>query len=151
MCLLEGQELGCRFLPRSKEDQFSGSVVSDSLGPPWAAAHQASLSIINSWSWFKLMSIESVTTSNHLILHHPLLLPSVFPSIRVFSRELVLGKWSGAKNKQTNKQKQTLELDIMNCGHNINHWGQSHLLTGTVCEWPSEGKAPEEMIGPLRN
>ena len=55
---------------------------------PWTAACQASLSITNSWSLFKLMSIESVMPSNHLILCHPLLLaPSVFPSIRVFSNE----------------------------------------------------------------
>ena len=54
---------------------------------PWAAAHQASLSITNSQSLPKLMSIESVMPSNHLILCRPLLLPpSVFPSIRVFSR-----------------------------------------------------------------
>ena len=58
---------------------------------PWTAARQASLSIINSWSLLKLMSIESVMPSNHLIFCHPLLLPpSIFPSIRVFSNELVL-------------------------------------------------------------
>ena len=58
---------------------------------PWTAAHQASLSITNSWSLLKLMSIESVMPSNHLILCHPLLLlPSLFPSIRVFSNESVL-------------------------------------------------------------
>ena len=55
---------------------------------PWTAARQASLSITNSWSLLKLMSIESVTPSNHLILCHPLLLPpSMFPSIKVFSNE----------------------------------------------------------------
>ena len=58
---------------------------------PWSAAHQASLSITNSWSLLKLMSIESVMPSNHLILCHALLLlPSIFPSIRVFSCESVL-------------------------------------------------------------
>ena len=58
---------------------------------PWTAACQASLSITNSWSLLKFMSIESVIPSNHLILCHPLLLlPSVFPSIRVFSNESVL-------------------------------------------------------------
>ena len=58
---------------------------------PWTAAHQASLSITNSWSLLKLMSIESVMTSNHLILCRPLLLPpSIIPSIRVFSNESVL-------------------------------------------------------------
>ena len=55
---------------------------------PWTAAHQASLSIVNSQSLLKLMSTESVMPSNHLILCCPLLLlPSVFPSIRVFSNE----------------------------------------------------------------
>ena len=58
---------------------------------PWTAAHHASLSITNSWSLLKLMSTESVMPSNHLILCHPLLLlPSIFPSIRVFSNESVL-------------------------------------------------------------
>ena len=53
---------------------------------PWTAACQASLSITNWWSWRKLMSIESVMPSNHLIFCHPLLLlPTIFPSIRVFS------------------------------------------------------------------
>ena len=57
----------------------------------WTAAHQASLSITNSWDSLKLMSIKSVMPSNHLILCHPLLLlPSIFPSIRVFSKESVL-------------------------------------------------------------
>ena len=58
---------------------------------PWTAARQASLSITNSWSLLKLMSIESVMPPNHLILCPPLLLlPSIFPSIRVFSNESVL-------------------------------------------------------------
>ena len=58
---------------------------------PWTTAHQASLTITNSQSWLKLMSIESVMPSNHLILCCPLLLlPSIFPSIRVFSNESVL-------------------------------------------------------------
>ena len=58
---------------------------------PWTAARQASLSITNSRSSLKLTSIESVRPSNHLILRHPLfLLPSVFPSIRVFSNESAL-------------------------------------------------------------
>ena len=58
---------------------------------PWTAAHQASLSITNSWSLLRLMSIESVMPSNHLILCHPLLLLSpIFPSIRVFSNESAL-------------------------------------------------------------
>ena len=70
--------------------QFSCSVVSNSA-TTWTASCQASLSITNSQSLLKLMSIELVMPSNHLLLCHPLLLlPSVFPSIRVFSNESVL-------------------------------------------------------------
>ena len=65
--------------------QFSHSIVSDSLGPH---EHQASLFITNSQSPPKPMSIKSVMPSNHLILFHPLFpLPSIFPSIRVFSNQ----------------------------------------------------------------
>ena len=61
-----------------------------SFATPWTAARQASLSITNSWSWLKLKSIKSVMPSNHLILRRPLLLlPSIFPSIKVFSSESV--------------------------------------------------------------
>ena len=61
------------------------------LATPWTAERQASLSITNSQSLLKLMSIESVMPSHHFILCHPLLLPpSIFPSIRVFSNEPVL-------------------------------------------------------------
>ena len=76
--------------------QFSRSVVSDSLRPHGPAAWQASLSITNSQSLLKLMSIESVMSSNHLILCHPLLLPpSIFPSIRFFPNKSVLHiRWS---------------------------------------------------------
>jgi len=70
--------------------QFSPSVVSDSV-TPWTAVHHVSLSITNSQSLLKLMSIESMMPSNHLILCHPLLLlPSIFPRIRVFSNESTL-------------------------------------------------------------
>ena len=76
--------------PGKPQVQFSRSVVSDSASP-WTAAHQASLSITNSWSLLKLMCIEWVMPSNHLILCHPLLLlPSIFPSIRVSSNESVI-------------------------------------------------------------
>ena len=57
---------------------------------PWTEACQVSLFITNPWTLLKLMSIKSVMSSNHLILCHPLLLPSIFPSIRVFSSELAL-------------------------------------------------------------
>ena len=70
--------------------QFSFSVVSNST-TPWTAALLAYLSITNSWGLLKLMSIESVMPFNHLILCRPLLLlPSIFPSIRVFSNEFDL-------------------------------------------------------------
>ena len=73
---------------------YSVVVFIQSLSPvqlfatPWTAARQASLFFTISWSLLKLMFIESVMSSNHLILCHPLfLLPSIFPSIRVFSNE----------------------------------------------------------------
>ena len=70
--------------------QFSRSVTSN-LVTPWTVARQAFLSITNYQSLLKLMSIESVMSSNLLILCHPLLLlPSIFPSIRVFSNESAL-------------------------------------------------------------
>ena len=70
--------------------EFSRSVMSD-FATPWISARQASLSITNSWSLPKPMSIESVMPSSHLILCHPLpLLPPILPSIRVFSNESTL-------------------------------------------------------------
>ena len=73
--------------------QFSHSVVSDFVIPQ-TAARQASLSITNSRSFLKLMSIELVMPFSHLILCRPLLLlPSIFPSIRVFSNESALRLW----------------------------------------------------------
>ena len=82
--------MDCEFL--SLYQSISQSVQSLSLfATPWTAACQASLSITNSWSLLKLLPIDSVMPSNHLILCHPLLLlPSIFPSIRVFSNESVL-------------------------------------------------------------
>ena len=69
---------------------FSCSLVSDSV-TPWTAALQTSWSITNSQTSLKHMSIESVMPCNHLILCHPLLLlPSIFPSIRIFSKESIL-------------------------------------------------------------
>ena len=85
----------------TSEDTVKTIIVVQSLnhvrlfGTPWTAACQASLSFTISQSLLKLMSIESVMPFNHLILCHPLLLlPSIFPSIRVFSDELVLrSRW----------------------------------------------------------
>ena len=77
--------------PQNCSDDICISSVAQlcsTLATPWIAAHQASLCITNSQSLLKLMSIELVMPSNHLILCHPLLLlPSVFPSIRVFSNQ----------------------------------------------------------------
>ena len=73
------------------------AIVFQSLSPvqlfvtPWTVARHASLSFTISWSLLKLISIESVMTSNHFVFCHPLLLlPSIFPSIRVFSNESAL-------------------------------------------------------------
>ena len=79
-------------LPQYCQSAISSVVQSSpALLTPWTAAHQSSLSITKSQSLFKIMSIESVMSSNHLILCRTLLLlPSIFPSIRIFSNELVL-------------------------------------------------------------
>ena len=85
----EGSLVGGR--PRCCSVQFSTVAQSCLFATPWTSARQASLSITNSWSLLKLMSIESVTPFNHLILSHPLLLlPSIFSSNWVFSNESVL-------------------------------------------------------------
>ena len=71
--------------------KFSSVAQSCLTATPWTAAHQASLSFTNSQSLLKIMSIDSVVPSNHLLLYHPLLLPpSIFPSNRVSSSESVL-------------------------------------------------------------
>ena len=81
---------------RQRKDCWSGFSSVQSLSrvrlfvAPWTAARQASLSITNSRSPPKQMAIELVVPSSHLILCHPLLLPSIFPSIRVFSNESAL-------------------------------------------------------------
>ena len=83
----------CSSLPLAKMgDEFQFSSVTQSYPTPWTATRQASLSITNSQSLLKLMSIKSVMPSNHLILCRLLLLllPSISPSIRVFSSELAL-------------------------------------------------------------
>ena len=77
----------CLFSMHSAVQSLSCVQLSET---PWTTACQASLSITNSLSLLKLMFIKSVMPSNHLILCHPLLLPSIFSSIRVFSNESVL-------------------------------------------------------------
>ena len=85
-------ELNWKSLPNGAI--FSQSVQSLShvwlFATPWTTARQASLSITNSQSLLKLMSIELVMPWNHLILCYPLLLPSIFPNIRIFPNEAVL-------------------------------------------------------------
>ena len=77
---------------------------------PWTAALQASLSITNSQSLLRLTSIESVMPSNHLILCRPLLLPSIFPSIRVFSNESVLHiRWPNFSHLEGQLQHQSFQ------------------------------------------
>ena len=83
---------------------------------PWTEAHQASLSITNSWSLLKLMSIESVMPSNHLILCHPIfLLPSIFPSISFFSMSQFLA--SGGQSIGASASASAADLPV-----NIQDW-----------------------------
>ena len=105
-CMTQGTQTGARYQPRgvgrggrcewdSRGRGHISSVQSLSCVQPfvipWTAAHQSSLPITNSWSLLKLMPIESLMPSNHLVLCCPLhLLPSIFPSIKVFSKESVL-------------------------------------------------------------
>ena len=89
---------------------------------PWTAAHQASLSITISQSLLKPMSIESVMPSNHLILCHPLLLPSIFPSIRVFLNESVFGQY-------------------LSCGQSIGVSASASVLPMNTQDWPPLGWA----------
>ena len=80
---------------------------------PWTAAHQASLSITDSQNLLKLMSIESVMPSNHLIPCRPLLLPpSIFPSIRVFSNEMVQSFTSGGQHIGVSASTSVLPMNI---------------------------------------
>ena len=106
--LVLGESFGClgdESEALRREIQFSSRQSLSSirlLATPWTAARQASLSNTNSQSLLKLMSIESVMPSNHLILCRPLLLPpSIFPSIRVFSNKSVLRtRWISALIKE---------------------------------------------------
>ena len=84
---------------------------------PWTAACQVSLSITNSWSLLKLMSIESVMPSNHRILCRPLLLlPSIFPTIRVFSNESALCiRWPKCWNYRFNISPSNEHSGLISC------------------------------------
>ena len=89
------------------------TIMTDFFVTPWTAAHQASLSFSSSWSLLKLMSIKSVTPSNHLILCRPLLLrPSIFPSSKVFSNESVSSLHQEAKSSGTSVSASVLPMNI---------------------------------------
>ena len=91
---------------------------------PWTTARQASLSITNSWSLLKVMSIELVMPSSHLILCYPLLLlPSIFPSIRVFLNESALcirwpKDWSFSISPSNEREGKTINLEVSRLGLN---------------------------------
>ena len=118
-------------------DQFSWSVVSNSV-TPWTAAPQASLPITKSQSLLKLMSIESVMTSNHLILYHPLLLlPSISPSIRVFSNDSVLCiKWPEYWNFtfSISSSNENSELIFFTCLKSLQSKGRSRVFSNTTVQ-----------------
>ena len=105
---------------------------------PWTEACQASLSITNSWSSLKLMSIKSVMPSNHLILCHPLLLlPPIFPSIRVFSNKLALcirwpEYWSFSFN--TSSSNSGLISFRMDCWISLQSKGLSRVFSNTTVQ-----------------
>ena len=89
------------------------TIMTDFFVTPWTAAHQASLSFSSSWSLLKLMSIKSVTPSNHLILCRSLLLtPSIFPSSKVFSNESVSSLHQKAKSSGTSVSASVLPMNI---------------------------------------
>ena len=100
----------------------------------WTAAHQASLSITNSWSLPKLMSIESVMPSNHLILYCPLLLlSSIFPSIRVFSNESAVHICETNVNHLFGDQSIGVSASTSILPMNIQNWFLYDELVGSPC------------------
>ena len=101
-------ELGRNFIEKKERKVKSLSRIR-LFANPWTAARQASLSITNSWNLLKLMFIELAMPSNYLILCRPLLLSSIFPSIRVFSNESALGirwpkYWSSSFNSSPSNE-----------------------------------------------
>ena len=119
--------------------QFSYSVLSNSA-TPWIAACQASLSITNSWSPHKPISIKSMIPSNHLILCHPLLLlPSIFPSIRVFSNESALRirwpkYWSFSFNISPSSEQPGLISFRTDCWISLQSKGLSRVFSNTTVQ-----------------
>ena len=107
---------------------------------PWTAPRQASLSITNSWILLKLMSIVSVMSSNHLILCHPLLpLPSIFPSVRVFSNESALcirwpKYWSFSFSISPSNEHSGLISVRMDCWISLQSKGLSRVFSNTTVQ-----------------
>ena len=107
---------------------------------PWIAAHQASLSITSSWSLLKLMSIELVMASSHLILCRPLLLlPTIPPSIRVFSNESTLrirwpNYWSFSFNISPSNEHSGLISFRMDCWISLQSKGLSRVFSNTTVQ-----------------
>ena len=110
---------------------------------PWTAARQASLSITNSQSSFKLMSIESVMPSNNLILCCPLLLPSIYPSITVFSSESVLCiRWPKCCISPSNEYSRVISIrmdlfDLLSVQETLKSLLQHHSSKASILE-PSD-------------
>ena len=125
---------------------------------PRTAAYQGSLSITNSWSLLKLMSIELVISSNHLILCHPLLLlPSVFPSIRAFSNESVLHirwpkYWSFSFNIIPSNEYSGLIsfriycLDLLAVQGTLKSLFQQHSSKASSVKNPTKSQSPESLL-----
>ena len=119
--------IGRHFATRKAQVQFSSVQLLSRVWlfmTPWTTAHHASLSTTNSWSLLKLISIESVMPSNHLILcHRLLLLPSIFPSIKVFSNESALHiRWPA----QEHWVYPSIRLQSIGDGDGV--WGLVHVL-----------------------
>ena len=115
------------------------------LCDPWTAAHQASLSITNSWSLLKLMSIESVMPSNHLILGHLLiLLPSIFPSIRIFWNESALHQVAKVLEFQLQHQSSNEPSRLISFGMD---WSDLLAVQGTLKSLLQHHSSKSSVIG----
>ena len=125
--------------------QFSSLSCVQLFAAPWTAARQASLPTTNSRSLLKLMSIKSLMPSNYLIPHCLLLLPSIFPSIRVFSNESVLhirwpGHWSFSFSISLSSQYSGLisfridQFDLLAVQGTLNHLLKHHSLKASILQ-----------------
>ena len=132
--------------------QFSFSLVTQSCltETPQTAACQVSLSITNSWSLLKLMSIESMMPSNHLVLCHPLLfLLSVFPSIRVFSSGQSIGSVIGLKQSEVAQSCPTLcdPMESSLSGSSIHGIFQARILEWVAISFSRASSRPRDRPG----